>query len=501
MQQHACDLTQEVETAPCTIVIFGATGDLTRRKLIPALYALFCQGSLPQPFSIVGCSRTSLNHQEFRNHLAEHLDKSRITADRWEEFADNLFYHPLQYEQESFEELAAYLTRLDQERNTRANRIFDLAVPPHLYPVIAELLGRSGLSREKEDNRGWARIIIEKPFGRDLETARSLDATLLSHFKEEQVFRIDHYLAKETVQNTLILRFANIIFEPIWNRNYIDHIGIVAAEEIGVGSRAGYYDKAGVIRDMFQNHLMQLLVLTAMEPPSSYTATAVQDEKAKVIRSLREFDQEKGSRLTLGQYSAGKINDEPVAAYRDEPDIAADSLTPTFALMQLFIDNWRWHNVPFYLASGKRLPRKETRIIIHFRQVPHHLFQNVLGDTINANRLVIETYPEEAIRLHFQTKAPGKTICLRTMTMDFAYHQHYKGKSLDDYARVLLDCMAGDHMLFWRQDGIELSWEFLTPVLEECEQCPDRAERLHMYPAGTWGPEESRDTLQHLAGE
>ena len=329
-----------------------------------------------------------------------------------------------------------------------------------------------------------------------------LNTTLHEHFEEEQIYRIDHYLAKETVQNTLIFRFANSIFEPLWNRHHVDYVGIVAAEELGVGTRAGYYEDSGVLRDMFQNHMMQLLVLTAMEPPARFEADAVQDEKAKVIRSLREFSIEKGSRICLGQYSRrigarAKLYPATARKRRSTPE----SPTPTFALMELYIDNWRWQDVPFYLVSGKRLPRKETRIIIQFKEVPHRLFRDVLGETIDANRLVIETYPEEAIRLTFQTKNPGTTICLRSMTMDFVYHEHYHGASLDAYARVLLDCMAGDHMLFWRQDGIELSWAFLTPVLQECEECPSRERQLHFYPAGTWGPEPVRKTMQLLVDE
>ncbi|MCL7488743.1 MAG: glucose-6-phosphate dehydrogenase [Desulfobulbaceae bacterium] len=501
MQPHACDQTTKPDLAPCVIVIFGASGDLTSRKLIPGLFSLFSQGKLPRPFAIVGCSRTEMDDQQFRMHLEKHCHDSVAAMDRWHDFAQHLFYKSVDYDLHHFRELAAYLEQLDQQRQTGGNRIFELAVPPALYPVIGDLLGQSGLADEKGPDRGWSRVIVEKPFGHDLESARRLDATLHNHFNEKQIYRIDHYLAKETVQNTLIFRFANTIFEPIWNRHYIDYVGIVAAEELGVGSRAGYYDQSGVIRDMFQNHMMQLLVLTAMEPPSRFDAYAVQDEKAKVIRSLREFDREAGSKLCLGQYQDGEINGKKVPGYRREQGVSADSRTPTFALMELYIDNWRWQDVPFYLVSGKRLPRKETRIVIQFKQVPHRLFHDVLGDTINANRLVIETYPEERIRLHFQTKSPGTAICLRSMTMDFAYHEHYQGKALDDYARVLLDCMAGDHMLFWRQDGIELSWAFLTPVLEECEKCSCEDNGLSYYPAGVWGPEPAGDTMRLLVDD
>ena len=496
--RHSCNLPRQLTIEPCTIIIFGASGDLTRRKLIPALFSLFIQGKLPEPFTIVGCSRTAIDDAQFRKQLEDALQIEGFTREQWNDFAANLFYHPISYDNKSFRHLASHLDRFDEKQQAGNNRIFDLAVPPALYPVIAELLGKAGLADQKN---GWARIIVEKPFGRDLETALELDTILHDHFREEQIFRIDHYLAKETVQNTLIFRFANSIFEPLWNRHHIEYVGIVAAEELGVGTRSGYYDGSGVIRDMFQNHMMQLLVLTAMEPPWRFGADAVQDEKVKVIRSLRDFNLEKGSRLCLGQYSDGTVNGNVIPGYRSEKGIRPDSLTPTFALMELYIDNWRWQNVPFYLVTGKRLPRKETRIIIQFKEVPHRLFHDVLGDTIDANRLVIETYPEEAIRLTFQTKNPGTSICLRTMTMDFFYQEHYQKASLDAYARVLLDCMAGDHMLFWRQDGIELSWSFLTPVLEECEKCSSLDQNLHLYPAGSWGPESARQTMKLLVEE
>lgn len=495
---HACDLPAAVAVAPCTIVIFGASGDLTSRKLIPALFSLYAQGKLPDPVAIVGCGRSVLTDSQFREELFAQLPASAATRERWPDFAASLHYRSVTYDLPSFQGLAGFLADLDRAKGTRGNRIFELAVPPGLYPVIAELLGQAGLAREIGLTDGWARIIVEKPFGRDLPSAIALNATLHEHFREEQIYRIDHYLAKETVQNTLIFRFANSIFEPLWNRHHIEYVGIVAAEELGLGTRAGYYEDAGVLRDMFQNHLMQLLVLTAMEPPARYDSRSVQDEKTKVIQSLRDFSATDGSRIHLGQYGPGTINGRPVPGYRAEPGVKPDSTTPTFALMELYIDNWRWQNIPFYVASGKRLPRKQTRIVIQFRDVPHRLFRDVLGDNIGANRLTIETYPEEAIRLTFQTKTPGTSICLRSMTMDFVYHEHYQGATLDAYARVLLDCMAGDHMLFWRQDGIEQSWAFLTPVLEMCEECRFKEQHLQIYPAGTWGPEQARSIMSRV---
>ncbi len=495
---HACDLPSILPAAPCTIVIFGASGDLTSRKLIPALFSLHAQGKLPDPVTIVGCGRSALTDSQFREQLFAQLPSETKALERWPDFAAGLHYHPVTYDLPSFQVLANFLAELDRVKGTRGNRIFELAVPPGLYPVIAELLGKTGLAREKSQSEGWARIIVEKPFGHDLASAIALNATLHEHFREEQIFRIDHYLAKETVQNTLIFRFANSIFEPLWNRHHIEYIGIVAAEELGIGNRAGYYEDAGVLRDMFQNHLMQLLVLTAMEPPARFDSQSVQNEKTKVIQSLRDFGAADGSRIHLGQYGPGSVNGRPVPGYRAEPGVGPASTTPTFALMELYIDNWRWQNVPFYLVSGKRLPRKQTRIIIQFREVPHRLFRDVLGDNIGANRLTIETFPEEAIRLTFQTKNPGTAICLRSMNMDFVYHEHYQAATLDAYARVLLDSMAGDHMLFWRQDGIEQSWAFLTPVLEICEECRFRTQQLQIYPSGSWGPAQVHDIMSRL---
>jgi len=498
---NVCDLLPSSLLNPCTIIIFGGSGDLAKRKLIPALYSLFSLKKLPGSFSIVCCGRTDWDDSGFKVQLNAYYKDTSMDMSGWNEFITHIHFFSMRYDLTDFERLSKYLHQLDKKNINTGHRLFYLAVPPGLYPVIANLLGQSGLADEHTDTSGWVRIVVEKPFGYDLDSARTLNKTLHSCFKEEQIFRIDHYLAKETVQNVLIFRFANILFEPFWNRHYIDYIGIIASEDLGIGKRAGYYEKAGVIRDMFQNHLMQLLVLTAMEPPYRFETDAVQDEKAKVIRSLRNFNPKEGSRICLGQYQSGEIGGVAVKGYREESGVAPDSLTPTFALMELYVDNWRWHNVPFYMISGKRLPQKATSIVIQFREVPHQLFKNVLGGPIGANRLIIETYPEESIKLTFQTKNPGETVCLRSMTMDFVYHEHYKKHSLDAYSRVLLDCIAGEHMLFWRQDGIELSWSFLTPVLEQCEKCDQREKRLQPYNAGSLGPTQVRDIMHLFFGE
>jgi len=330
---------------------------------------------------------------------------------------------------------------------------------------------------------------VEKPFGRDLVTAVALNRALTTRFREHQIFRIDHYLGKETVQNVLVFRFANAIFEPVWNRNYIDSVSIIAAETVGVEHRASYYEEAGVLRDMFQNHMMQLLAMTAMEPPSTFEVETVRNEKVKLFRSLRPFiGEEKRQNPILGQYGSGIIDGKPVPAYRQEPGVTVDSLTPTFAMFQSYIDNWRWQGVPFYITSGKCLKKKLTQIVINFKEVPHSMFRSLLGRHITTNRLIIGIQPDETISLTFQTKIPGAFINLRSVTMDFNYLQNYSGPLLDAYEKALLDVIEGNQMLFWRQDGIELSWSYLMPVLDFCETCSNRDRRLLFYDAGSWGP-------------
>ncbi len=492
-----CDTVKSKDIDPCTLVIFGASGDLTRRKLIPALYQMFLNGSLPEPFTIVGCARSDFDHLSFQERLQQTCEAAgTVDMSRWHEFARFLFYRSIRYDsRESFAELAQYLHELAVERATQGNTLFDLALPPSLYPVVVEMIGGAGLAEEMKNGKGWSRIVIEKPFGSDLQSALALDAVVHNHFQEKQVFRIDHYLAKETVQNILMFRFANAIFEPIWNRGFIDSVGIIAAEQIGVENRAGYYEQAGVIRDMFQNHMLQLLSLIAMEPPSHFEPDKVRDEKVKLFGAIRPFHKEK-SGVVLGQYGPGMINGKNVAGYQQEPGVTRGSLIPTFALMPFFVENWRWQGVPFYLVSGKRLARKETRIVVQFKDVPHSMFRNIIGGKIAANRLDFGIYPEEGIRLTFQTKKPGAKVCLRTMTMDFGYDD--SAPALGAYEKVLLDCIVGDHLLFWRQDGVEAAWRLLTPLLNECEHCQGREQDLHIYPAGSWGPEASLEHLQKI---
>lgn len=484
---------------PCTIVIFGASGDLTVRKLAPALFSLFCQGSLPPQLAVVGAGRTEMTDQEFRKTLYSSLvDSGKLRRDRWEEFAPLVSYLSIDYDSEaSFSLLADTLVGIDQRLLTRGNRIFYLATPPSLYATIGSRLGQAGLSGEEGEGRGWSRLVVEKPFGRDLPSAVTLDSILHQHFSERQIFRIDHYLAKETVQNILMLRFANAIFEPIWNRNHIEYIGIVAAEELGVEHRAGYYEQAGVVRDMFQNHMLQLLALTCMEPPSKLAADRVRDEKIKVFRSLKPIAPEvMAERIILGQYGAGTIRGKAVPEYRSEHGVAPGSCTPTFAMTQLFIDNWRWKGVPVYLVSGKRMAEKRTRIVVQFKETPHSMFSGVLAEAIAANRLVIGIYPQENISLSFQAKGQGAKLCLAPVNMEFTYPVA-SGAVADSYEKVLLDCILGDQMLFLDQTGIELAWDFLDPVITVSD-CARTGGMLHPYASGSWGPDAAWQWMRQL---
>jgi glucose-6-phosphate 1-dehydrogenase len=486
----------EAPPRDCCIVIFGASGDLTSRKLIPALARLCRVGDMPARFAIVGVARTAMDTQAFRAKARDWMDKAgMLEGGAGEVFLERLYYHAMEYDDlEGYKSLGRMLADLDAELGLPGNRMFYLAIPPSLYGSVAGMLGHAGLSGRRDKSR-WTRIVVEKPFGRDLQSARELDAALHQDFREEQIFRIDHYLAKETVQNILLFRFANSVFEPVWNRNFVEYVSIYAAEELGVEHRAGYYEQAGVLRDMFQNHMMQLLALAAMEPPSVFKAGEVLEEKAKLYRSIRPFDPGKGfGQLVLGQYLASQ--DGALPAYRDEEGVAPGSIIPTFAMLKLYVDNWRWQGVPFYLSSGKRLKSKVTRIVVQFREVPHSCFREVLGAHVSANRLVMEVYPEESIKLSLQAKRAGERFCLRTASLSFNFQDGYAGPPLDSYEKVLLDCMLGDHMLFWRQDGVDLCWGYLTPILEMCAQCEEMERNLAFYPAASWGPKDA--SLVHV---
>ena len=462
-----------------TIVIFGASGDLTSRKLIPALYRLFIKGRLPDGSRIVGVARSRFDHQQWRDALretaAEHTG-SLFDSDSWNRFSESVYYQPGDIKTaEDFHALGEFLGSIESEAS--AGRVYYLSTMPQLYEEAIQQLGAAGLA---DDSDGYRRVIIEKPFGTDLKTAQALNLSIHSVFREDQIYRIDHYLGKETVQNIFALRFANSIFEPIWNRNYVEHVQITVAEEVIIGRRAGYYDTAGILRDMFQNHLLQLMMITAMEPPAKYDSALVRDEKVKVLHSVR--------RMTGGDFAADTVRGQ-YDGYLQEEGVPKGSETETFAILKLFCDNWRWQGVPFYLRSGKGMSCRTTQIVIQFKQVPHILFGDKMREPLG-NRLVIQVQPAEGIQMHFETKVPDSEMKTRTSTLDFSFQRSLGGESMPDaYQRLLLDSMQGDASLFARSDEVELAWGIIDPIIAAWRS--PAAPALYRYPSGLWGPSEA----------
>jgi glucose-6-phosphate 1-dehydrogenase len=477
---------------PCVLVIFGATGDLTKRKLVPSLMGLAKDGLLPPGFAVVGFARRPWTDQGFRAELADgvkQFGRSETTA-CFEALADAFTFHQADFaDPAGYESLKQKLDQLDKARGTGGNRIFYLATPPSSYSSILQNLAATGLSKEQPGR--FARVIVEKPFGRDIETARALNDQVRAAFKERQVFRIDHYLGKETVQNILALRFANGIFEPLWNEKFIDHVQITVAESIGVGSRGGYFEESGIIRDMIQNHLMQVLTLVAMEPPASLTADAVRDEKVKVLKAIRSFRPDEVDAATVrAQYTRGSFGGENVNGYRDEEGVPKDSVTETYAALRLQVDNWRWARTPFYLRSGKRLPRRVTEVAIQFKQPPLSLFEG--GKPMQPNVLLLRIQPDEGVALRFGAKVPGPDVRIRDVRMDFRYGTAFAGETADAYERLLLDSILGDGTLFARGDEVEEAWRIVDSIVAGWKQSSRRPDE---YVAGTWGPDRALELL------
>jgi glucose-6-phosphate 1-dehydrogenase len=481
---------------PCLIVIFGAAGDLTKRKLIPSLYNLAKAQLLPKEFAVVGIARNEMTTEVFREKLNEEINQyttERVDPALWDWLVQRLYYLSGTFSDETaYQQLGALLAKVDQEHGTRGNYLYYLATSPTFFAEIIKQLGHAGLSRE--ENGQWRRVIIEKPFGRDLDSARALNHEITKTLREQQIYRIDHYLGKETVQNIMVFRFGNSIFEPIWNRQYIDHVQITVAETVGVEQRGLYYEESGALRDMIPNHIFQLVALIAMEPPVSFAADAVRDEKAKALRAITAIDPEDVlTRAVRGQYGPSH-NGKQMPAYRSEPNVAAESTTETYAALKLMIDNWRWADVPFYVRTGKRMTKRVTEICIQFKRAPFQLFRKTSVGQLTPNLLVLQIQPEEGIRMRFGAKMPGPAVRMGSVNMDFHYSDYFGSTPNTGYETLIHDCMKDDATLFHRADTVEVGWSVVTPILDVWKALPPR--HFPNYLCGTWGPREADELLK-----
>lgn len=483
---------------PCTLVIFGASGDLAKRKLVPALYELHRQGLLAPEFTVVGFSRTPMTHEEFRARMqgfTKTFVKENYSEAVWKSFAERLFYQPGDLTvPESVAELKKTLQSFAEKRKTGGNIIFYLSTLPNLYQEVIQGLGAAGFSKQDFKGPGWIRIVLEKPFGYDLASVQALNKQIEQHFHEKQVFRIDHYLGKETVQNILVFRFGNGIFEPVWNQHYIDHVQITMAEDLGIESRGAYFDTSGTLRDMIQNHLMQILAYVAMEPPVNFGADAIRDKKTELWKAIVPLTNENIHQYSVrGQYGPGEINTKKVVGYKQEEGVIPNSSTETFVALKLMIENWRWNGVPFYIRCGKRMPKSATEISIHFKPAPHLLFRNTACGQLDNNILCWSVQPKETISLQFVAKVPGQDVCIRPVKMDFDYSETFKAASAPPYERLLLDAMKADSTLFLRRDGDEICWSILDPLIKEWSK--STPQHFPNYAAGTWGPKVADELL------
>jgi glucose-6-phosphate 1-dehydrogenase len=473
---------------PCALVIFGASGDLTRRKLFPALYSLALRRLLPEKFGVVGVARSEESDDEFRErmkHAVQEFGRDEFRDETWDWLAEGMRYVSTDFaDDEGQNRVAAALNELDEQRGTAGNRVYYLAVPPDAIAMLVREIG------ERRSSEGWRRLIVEKPFGRDLASARELNEEIQRNFSEDEIFRIDHYLGKETVQNLLALRFANGIFEPIWNRQFVDHVQITVAETIGIEGRAAFYEQAGAIRDVFQNHLLQLVALTAMEPPIDFDADSVRNEKVKVLRALHTPGPK---HVVRGQYGRGYVEGQEVPGYREEDGVAPESMTETYVAAKLYVDNWRWADTPFYIRAGKRLARRETTIAIEFKRAPHPPFEVVEDGGLSPNVLVCHIQPDEGVSLEFAAKVPGQGMTLRTVHMDFLYGGAFRTGIPEAYERLLLDCFLGDARMFTRADEVEEQWSLVDAIVGFWRR--DRPS-FPNYAAGTWGPAAAEELLR-----